>query len=52
MKVGGTRVKDVVAYINTTAGFGFELRIETVGGNIIEIAVSFVYPLSWSLFFI
>ncbi len=27
-------------YINTTAGFGFKLRIETVGGNRIEIAVS------------
>ncbi len=31
---------NVVAYIYTTAGFGFKIRIETVGGNRVEIVVS------------
>ncbi len=36
----GTRVSDVVAYIDATSSFGLKFRIEIVGGNRIEVAVS------------
>ncbi len=36
----GTRASDVVAYIDETSSFGLKFRIETVGGNSIEVAVS------------
>ncbi len=40
IKIGGMRAKDVVAYVYTTFNFGFKGRIETVGENRIEIAIS------------
>ncbi len=35
-----TRASDVVAYIDTTSSFELKFRIEIVGGNRIEIAVT------------
>ncbi len=36
----GTRASDVVVYMDATSSFGLKFRIEIVGGNRIEVAVS------------
>ena len=36
----GTRASDVVAHVGATSSFGLTFRIEVVGGNRVEIAVS------------
>ncbi len=35
-----SRTRDVAAYIDATSSFGLKLRIEIIGGNRIEVAVS------------
>ncbi len=44
----GTRASNVVAYIDTTSSFGVKFRMEKVGGNRIEVAVSSHRNLSFS----
>ncbi len=44
----GTRASNVIAYIDATSSFGVKIRIEKIGLNIIEVAVSSPRNLSFS----